>query len=363
MRENTTTNFSDWGAEAGPLKSYLADPSISEIMVNRWDRIFIERGGIIEESTHKFQNAEALMRFVQSIAVICKRELNNKHPYLDTRLPDGSRLNAVIPPISLDGPSLTIRKFTQSALTYQQLIQTGAATDKLIYFLNQAVLAKQNILISGGTGSGKTTLLNILSSFIPSKERIVTIEDTAELQIAVKNIVRLETRPQLGGEEPITVYQLLKNALRMRPDRILVGECRGAEAWDMLLAMNTGHEGSMTTLHANSASDALRRLESMIARAGLETPRIMIREDIGSAIDLILHAERDFSGKRKITEVLEVFKDATNGYNVKPLFKLDLERGLVTTGIIPHFVSHPLSHQVKFKEHFFHPDFKLKLSA
>lgn len=250
MKDNTSTATVDWRAEAGPLKIYLSDPTVSEIMVNRWDKIFVERGGSIEESTYKFANPEAVWRFVQAIAVVTKKELNNRHPYLDARLPDGSRLNIVIPPVALEGPSITIRKFSQSLLTFHHLIQSGAIDDKGIFFLNQAVQSKQNIIISGGTGSGKTTLLNILSSFIGQKERVVTIEDTAELQLGVRNIVRMETRPQIGTEDPITIFDLLKNALRMRPDRIVIGECRGVEAWDMLVAMNTGHEGSMTTLHA-----------------------------------------------------------------------------------------------------------------
>lgn len=363
MADIQDKNFTEWRAEAGPLKILLSDPTVTEIMVNRWDRIFIERRGVIEDSLSRFQNEDALWRFVQSIAVSSKRELNNRRPYLDTRLSDGSRVNLVIPPVALEGPSLTIRKFSQNVMSYQSLIKSGAVSDKLIYFLNQAVQAKQNIIVSGGTGSGKTTLLNILSSFISSKERVVTIEDTAELQLKVKNLVRLETRPQIGGEEPISIFDLLKNALRMRPDRIIVGECRGIEALDMLMAMNTGHEGSMTTLHANTASDALRRLESMIARSGADSPRYMIQEDIGSTINLVIQAHRSFDGKRRITEVSEVLTDSKHGYIVKPIFLYNLDSGLNTTGEIPHFVSHPQTHNVKFNENFFHPEFQFKLTA
>lgn len=365
VKENTPNNANpvDWRQEAGPLKVFLSDPTVTEIMVNRWDRIFIERSGSIEESAYKFQNAEALWRFVQAIAVVTKKELNNRHPYLDTRLPDGSRLNVVIPPVALEGPSVTIRKFNPNIMGYQQLMQVGAIDDKTVFFLNQAVQAKKNILISGGTGSGKTTLLNILSSFIPPRERVVTIEDTAELQLAVKNVVRLETRPPIGGDLAVTMQDLLKTALRMRPDRIVVGECRGAEAWDMLVAMNTGHEGSLTTLHANSAGDALRRLESMIFQTGIEAPRVMIQEDISKTIDFIIQVERGFDSRRRVVEILEVNGRTATDYDVKPIFKYESKAGLLTTGKVPTFVTESKTGKNNFPPQFFEPSFKIKLSA
>lgn len=363
MKDSSSNITVDWKAEAGPLKVYLSDPTVTEIMVNRWDKIFVERGGSIEESTYKFSSPEAIWHFVQAIAVVTKKELNNRHPYLDARLPDGSRLNIVIPPIALEGPSITIRKFSQNVLSYKNLVQAGAIDDKGVFFLNQAVQAKQNIIISGGTGSGKTTLLNVLSSFIPSRERVVTIEDTAELQVGVKNIVRLETRPQIGSEEPITIYHLLKNALRMRPDRIVIGECRGVEAWDMLVAMNTGHEGSMTTLHANTAVDALRRLESMIMRSGIEAPRLMIQEDIASTVDFVIQVERTHEGKRRIVEITEILGRDEVGYKSRPIFKNIFGQGFRSTGEVPEFVTNPKIVKTQFPPNFFTPDFKIKIAA
>jgi pilus assembly protein CpaF len=353
----------DWRQESGPLKIHLVDPTITEIMINRWDRVFIERGGIIEESSVKFNNPDQLWRFVQAISVIVKRELNNRYPFLDARLPDGSRLNVVIPPLSLDGPSLTIRKFNPKMVGFQQLIEMGVIDEKAVFFLNQAVKLKQNIIISGGTGSGKTTLLNILSSFISSKERVVTIEDTAELQVNVKNLVRMETRPQLGSEPPITMHQLLKNALRMRPDRIVIGECRSIEAWDMLVAMNTGHEGSLTTLHANSAADALRRLESMIMQTGLDAPRAMIQEDISKTISLIIQTERAFDGQRRIVEIIEVQGRTGDDYNVATIFQNFDGQGFKSTGVIPKFIEQPRAQKHQFPNGFFNPEVKIRLAG
>lgn len=363
MKDSGSNQNLDWRTEAGPLKVYLTDPAVTEIMVNRWDKVFIEKKGVIEEATYKFPNADSLMRFAQSIAVVTKKELNHRHPYLDARLPDGSRVNIIIPPVALEGPSITIRKFSQSVMTYQNLIQSGTVNDKVVYFLSQAVQTKQNIIISGGTGSGKTTILNVLTSFISPKERVVTIEDTAELQINVKNIVRLETRDQIGTEEAITVYELQKNALRMRPDRIIIGECRGDEAYDMLVAMNTGHEGSMTTLHANSSIDALRRLESMIIKSGKDNTRSMIQEDIANSIDIVIQAERGVDGKRRITEITEICGRNERGYDIKQIFIYDANQGLISTGEIPDFVLNPKVIKPQFPANFFEPDFKIKLSA
>lgn len=338
------------------------DPSISEIMVNRWDRIFIEKSGSIEETNLRFQNPEALVRFVQSIAVITKKELNPKVPYLDARLPDGSRLNLVIPPISIEGPSVTIRKFNSQIMGYQQLIKAGALDEKAVFFLNYAVQSKKNMIISGGTGSGKTTLLNVLSGFIPQRERVVTIEDTPELQLMVKNIVRMETRPSIAGEEAITMQDLIKTALRMRPDRIVIGECRGAEARDMLVAMNTGHEGSLTTLHANTAFDSLRRLEAMIAQSGTEAPRAVIQEDIGNTIQLIVQVERFSDGKRRISEILEICGREPQAYRTNMIFRMGNQGTLETTGHSPTFLE-SLQGVSPFPAQFFRPEFRIKLSA
>jgi pilus assembly protein CpaF len=248
-------------------------------------------------------------------------------------------------------------------VSFQQLIQMGVLDDKAVYFLNQAVQLKQNIVVSGGTGSGKTTLLNILSSFIPPKERVITLEDTAELQINVKNVVRMETRPQLGSEPAVTMDQLLKNALRMRPDRIIVGECRGVEAWDMLIAMNTGHEGSLTTLHANSGADALRRLEAMILQSGIAASREMIQEDISKTISLIIQTERGFDGRRRIVEILEIQGRDRNDYKFETIFKNHNGQILKSTGVVPSFVNTPRVQKNQFPANFFEPNVKIRLTA
>lgn len=354
----------DWKHEAGPLKPYLMDKTVSEIMVNRWDTIFIERNGVIETADYKFQNAEALNRFVASLAAVLGKELNRKTPYLDARLPDGSRLNIVIPPIAFESPAITIRKVALTNFNHQTLIKSGAVDEKTIYFLNQAVASRQNLVISGGTGSGKTTLLSVLATFINSKERVVSIEDTAEIQINAKNLVRMETRASSAVENPIQADLLLKNALRMRPDRIIVGECRGAEAFDMLMAMNTGHEGSMTTMHANSAADALRRLESMILRAGIEAPLSMIQTDVANTLNLIVQVERGFDGKRRVTEILEVLGRTPDRYLTESVFKWsESAKSIVSTGYTPRFIEESAGLKSKFPAQFFNPDYKPKLAA
>ena len=353
---------SDWKSEAGPLKVYLNDKSISEIMVNRWDKIFIERAGQITEADLKFVNAEALARFVRALVVSVGREVNRRSPTLDARMPDGSRLNLVVPPIALDGPSITIRKSNDTILSYQELINRGALDGKAMFFLNRAVYSKQNILISGGTGSGKTTLLNILSSFIGAHERVVTIEDTAELKLSVRNLVRMETKPALGTEPAITMENLVKNALRMRPDRLVIGECRGAETMDMLMAMNTGHEGSLTTVHANSAIGALRRLESMMLRSGTEAPLSMIQLDIGSTINFVIQAERSVDGKRRVVEILEVKGHDKDNYITEEIFKIDAEKGLVSTGVVPEFVRSNTDPNLALGAEIFEPDRKVRLT-
>lgn len=348
----------DWKQESGPLKAYWNDPTVSEIMVNRWDCIFIERNGVIESAEYKFQNPEALTRFVQSLCAFMGWELNRKNPYLDARLPDGSRLNIIVPPVAFESPTITIRKSSVNTFNYQTLIKAGTVDEKLIYFLKQAVSTRQNILISGGTGSGKTTILGVLSSFIGPKERVVSIEDTAEMQINVKNLVRLESGT--ASDDEITPADLLRNALRMRPDRIIMGECRGSEAFDMLMAMNTGHEGSMSTIHANSGIDALRRLEAMILRSGVEAPHAMVQNDIASTIDFVIQTSRSSDGKRRIMEVLEVLGRSSEGYLTEKVFTYSESNGTHSTGYVPKFV---IDAKGKFPGQFFEADYKVKLAS
>lgn len=361
---NAPLSSTDWKVEAGPLRPLILDPNVSEIMVNTWDRVFVEKNGVIEETTIKFKDPDALMRFVQALSVTVGREVNRRYPCLDARLNDGFRLNVVVPPVALDGPSVTIRKPSAQVKNYQDLVASGDLDAKAIYFLSQAVAARQNIIVSGGTGSGKTTLLNILSGFIRSKERIVTIEDTAELQLKVRNIVRLETKPASGADTALGMDVLLRNALRMRPDRIIIGECRGAEAWDMLMAMNTGHDGSMTTVHANTAADALRRLESMILRTGTEAPLSMIQSDIANTIHIIIQTGRSLEGKREISEIVEITGRAGDEYNINPIFGMTAQ-GLLSTSYIPNFVAREINNanpKVKFPLDFFDPEKKITLS-
>ncbi len=291
----------------GPLEPYLADSAITEIMVNGAKNIYIEREGKIHRANAVFESNEHLMRIIERIVAPLGRRIDESVPYVDARLPDGSRVNAVIPPISLVGPVLTIRKFFKIPLSVERLIELGSVTPEVMEFLRACVIAKINLLVSGGTGTGKTTFLNVLSQYIPGDERIITIENAAELQLRQEHVVTLESRPpNIEGRGEVTIRDLVINSLRMRPDRIIVGECRGPEAFDMLQAMNTGHEGSMTTLHANSTRDALARLENMILMAGMDLPHRAIREQISSAIDLIVHLERLRDGTRKVVSVTEV---------------------------------------------------------
>jgi len=291
----------------GPLQPLLEDETITEIMVNGAKNIYIERKGKVHRVPVTFENNDHVMRIIDRIVAPLGRRIDESSPYVDARLPDGSRVNAVIPPISLVGPVLTIRKFSRNPITVEQLIQFGSVTSEGIQFLKACVESRLNVVISGGTGSGKTTLLNILSSFIPSDERIITIENAAELQLRQEHVVTLESRPpNIEGRGEITIRQLVINALRMRPERIIVGEIRDEAALDMLQAMNTGHDGSMTTLHSNGPRDSLSRLETMTLMAGMELPSKAIREQISSAIDVICHQERMRDGTRKITSITEL---------------------------------------------------------
>jgi pilus assembly protein CpaF len=291
----------------GPLQPLLEDDTITEVMVNGAKNIYIERSGKILRVPVSFESDEHVMRIIDRIVSPMGRRIDESSPYVDARLPDGSRVNAVIPPISLVGPVLTIRKFFRNPITIEQLIEFGSITQEALQFLKACVESRLNIVISGGTGSGKTTFLNILSQFIPSDERIVTIENAAELQLRQEHVVTLESRPpNIEGKGEVTIRQLVINALRMRPDRIIVGEIRDEAALDMLQAMNTGHDGSMTTAHSNSPRDTLARLETMTMMAGMELPVRAIREQVASAIDLVVHQERLRDGTRKIVNITEV---------------------------------------------------------
>ncbi len=291
----------------GPLEPLLADESISEIMVNGPKKIFIERGGKLQRVNVTFESNEHLMRIIERIVAPLGRRIDESSPTVDARLKDGSRVNAVIPPISLQGPILTIRKFFKKPLTVEDLIRFGTVTEESIEFLRACVVAAINVVVSGGTGTGKTTFLNVLSSYIPADERVITIENAAELQLRQEHVVTLESRPaNVEGKGEIAIRDLVINSLRMRPDRIVVGECRGGEALDMLQAMNTGHEGSMTTLHANNTRDALSRLETMVLMSGMELPHRAIREQVASAIDMIIQLSRMRDGSRRVVSITEV---------------------------------------------------------
>ena len=291
----------------GPLQPLLEDDTITEIMVNGPKNVYVERKGKLHRVPVTFENNDHVMRIIDRIVAPLGRRIDESSPYVDARLQDGSRVNAVIPPISLVGPTLTIRKFSKNPITVEQLIQFGSISPEAVQFLKACVEARLNILISGGTGSGKTTLLNVMSSFIPGDERIITIENAAELQLRQEHVVTLESRPpNIEGRGEITIRDLVINSLRMRPERIIVGECRGGETLDMLQAMNTGHDGSMTTAHANSPRDAISRVETMCLMAGMDLPVRAIREQVSSAVDLICQQERMRDGTRKVTTITEV---------------------------------------------------------
>jgi len=318
----------------GPIEPLLHDESITEVMVNGPNQVWIERNGIIEETEIRFEDDDHVRRIIERIVSPLGRRCDEGSPMVDARLPDGSRVNAIIPPLSLVGPCLTIRKFAKKPLSVQKMIELGTFTAEVSDLLGACVKGHANILISGGTGSGKTTLLNLMSSFIPDRERIVTIEDAAELQLRQRHVIPLEARPaNLEGQGAVPVRQLVINALRMRPDRIVVGECRGPEALDMLQAMNTGHDGSMTTLHANAPRDALSRIETMVLMAGTDLPHRAIREQVTSALDLIVQIERMQDGGRRIVEISEVQGMEGDVIILEPLFRF-VQKGFAGQRII-----------------------------
>lgn len=306
------------------LQTFLDDPDISEIMINGL-QVYVEEKGKLTLSPTRFESDSQVLRLIQRIAAPLGRPINKQFPMVDARLPDGSRVNAVVPPVALDGTSITIRKFAKDRLGVAELIKFGTLTQDVASLLEACVAARLNVVISGGTGSGKTTLLNILSSFIPSTERIVTIEDAAELCLRQDHVVRLETRPAIPGSEdsPVIIRDLVRNSLRMRPERIIIGECRGGEALDMLQAMNTGHDGSLTTLHANTPRDAISRLETMVLMSGMNLPLHVIRTQIASAVNLIVQVSRLRDGRRKVTYVTEVIGMEGETITLSDIFKLD----------------------------------------
>jgi len=330
----------------GPLEPLLADEHVSEIMVNGPEKVFVERKGKISKTNINFENNEHVMKVIDRIVSPLGRRVDESSPYVDARLPDGSRVNAIIPPLALNGPTITIRKFEKDPLTIDDLIRFGSMSAEVAEFMKACVMARLNVVVSGGTGSGKTTLLNVLSSFIPNDERIITVENAAELQLRQEHVVTLESRPpNIEGKGEVSIRDLVINTLRMRPDRIVVGECRGGETLDMLQAMNTGHDGSLTTAHANSPRDLLSRLETMCLMAGMDLPVRAIREQVASAVDVIIQQSRMRDGSRKIINVTEVQGMEGDVIVMSDIFAFEqqgLENGkiigrLKPTGIRPKF--------------------------
>jgi pilus assembly protein CpaF len=361
----------------GPLEQLLRDDSVTEIMVNAYDRVYIERSGKIELSDARFVDSAHVMRIIDKIVSQVGRRVDEASPMVDARLPDGSRVNAIIPPLALSGPTLTIRKFSRDPYTINDLISFGSLSPKAAQFLAACVKGKLNILISGGTGTGKTTTLNAVSAFIPGDERIVTIEDAAELQLQQDHVITLESRPaNIEGKGEIKIRELVRNALRMRPDRIIVGEVRGAETLDMLQAMNTGHEGSLTTIHANGPRDALARLETLVMTAGVELPHRAIREQIASAFDLMVQIQRLVDGSRRITHVSEVLGMESDVVTLQDIFLAKppdenqsyggahrLLSPLRATGLKPHFLEKLAANDVVLPPTFFAEDDSDQLRA
>jgi pilus assembly protein CpaF len=347
-RQRLTREIIDDVLGHGPMQRYLDDPTVTEIMVNRADQIYVERHGQLFLTDTKFSSEDALRRVIERIVTRIGRRIDESSPLVDARLADGSRVNAIIPPLAVNGASLTIRKFGREALTVQKLISFGSLSPEMAELLQACVLAKMNIIVSGGTGTGKTTMLNVLSSFIPATDRIVTIEDAVELQLQQDHVVRLESRPaNIEGKGEVSIRDLVRNSLRMRPDRIVVGEVRGGESLDMLQAMNTGHDGSISTVHANSPRDAVARLETLVLMAGMDLPLRAIREQIASAVNLIVHISRLRDGSRRVTHITEVQGMEGDIVTLQDAFVFDYSAGMdangrflgkpIPTGVRPRF--------------------------
>jgi pilus assembly protein CpaF len=354
----------------GPLEPLLRDDSITEVMVNNFDQIYVERAGKIERTPARFVDNAHLLRIIDKIVSQVGRRVDEASPMVDARLPDGSRVNAIIPPLALKGPTLTIRKFSRDPYGMDDLVRFGTITPKSAQFLAACVRGKLNVLISGGTGTGKTTTLNAMSAFVPDDERIVTIEDAAELQLQQQHVITLESRPpNIEGKGEVRIRELVRNALRMRPDRIIVGEVRGPETLDMLQAMNTGHEGSLTTIHANSPRDALSRLETLVLTAGVDLPLRAIREQIASAFDLLVQITRLVDGSRRITHVTEVLRMESDVITLQDIFLAappDEETGgtarfltpLSATGLKPQFLEKMAQSGVVLPPHYFQEEIR-----
>jgi pilus assembly protein CpaF len=351
----------------GPLEPFTRDPDVTEIMVNGWNSIYVERAGKIYWTGAKFHDDAQLRRIIEKIVARVGRRIDEASPYVDARLPDGSRVNAIIPPLAIDGPSLTIRKFAAEPYRADDLISFGTFTRQTVELLDACVRGRLNILVSGGTGAGKTTTLNVLSSFLPDDERIITIEDSAELRLLQPHVVRLESRPpNIEGRGEVSIRDLVRNALRMRPDRIVVGEVRGGEAMDMMQAMNTGHDGSISTVHSNSPRDALARVETMMLMAGMDLGIRAIREQISSALHLIVHQARMKDGIRRITHVTECVGMEGEVIALQDLFKFDYSAGmdeegkfrgqLQATGLRPKFTEYLADRGITMPAEVFAPD-------
>jgi pilus assembly protein CpaF len=348
-RDRLTAEIADDILGHGPLERLLADDSVTEIMVNGPLDVWVERQGRLYETTVRFKDESHLRRIINKMVAQVGRRIDESSPMVDARLPDGSRVNAVLPPLSLSGPLVTIRKFSQHRLDMAELVKLGTISTEVVEFLDRCVRAELNILISGGTGTGKTTFLNALSSSIPDSDRIVTIEDAAELRLNQRHVLRLEARPKnIEGEGEIAIRELVRNSLRMRPERIIVGEVRGAEALDMLQAMNTGHDGSLSTVHANAPRDALARIETMVLMAGYDLPVRAIRQQVASALDMLIHLERLEDGSRRVTSIVEVQRMESDTITLQELFRFKVEQvtpdrlvigNLAATGLRPTFLT------------------------
>jgi pilus assembly protein CpaF len=354
----------------GPLEPLLQDPTITDILVNGHSRVFVERYGILEMSPVRFKDEKHLIRIIQKIVSAVGRRIDESSPMVDARLADGSRVNAVVPPLALDGSLLSIRKFARVPISMERLIEIGSIPAQVAEVLKAVVGARRNVLISGGTGSGKTTLLNAMSAFIDNRERIVTIEDSAELQLQQEHVVRLETRPaNIEGKGEIVQRDLVKNALRMRPDRIIVGEVRAGEAFDMLQAMNTGHDGSMTTVHANTPRDALSRVEQMIGMSGIDIPARSARQQIASAINVIVQVARLADGRRKLVSLSELTGMEGEVVTMQEIFRFrqsgvsaegQVQGKFEATGIRPRFLDQVMAHGISLSAELFRPDAKFE---